>query len=219
MSLLCVVWMAACSSTAATPTFAATAVASSTPSPVPPTSTVPQLTVTGAAVSFFCRVGPATGYGSVDLIIAGQTATITGKNSDGTWWYVQDPKNPAKLCWVAGEAVTTSGDLSNLPVVPVPFGVVTDVKVVTATVTFKGCQLPNPVNLSGTITVNGPGDVTYHWLLGGLTSPDKTAHFTGAGTRTFGTSFEELSCGQFSAALRTVTPNMVGGGITYQVGP
>jgi hypothetical protein len=218
-SLACLAWMAACSSTAvsAVPIPSPTS-AASTPAPAPPTPSVPQLTLSAAAAAYDCRSGPAVGFRSVDLIVSGQTATITGKNLDGTWWYVKDPKDPTNLCWVPNDQATTSGNLTNLPVVPMPEGVVTAVQV-SVIVTFKSCQGPNPVNISGSITDNAAGAVTYHWETGGFAPTDRTIHFTAAGTKLVGTSFEAVSCGSFSAVLRVTAPNTVSAATSFNVGP
>ena len=60
------------------------------------------------------RNGPGTGFNVLGRMKSRQTAVITGKNPDGTWWQIRFGKTPA---WVNSSVVKTVGDLAGVPVV------------------------------------------------------------------------------------------------------
>jgi hypothetical protein len=84
-----------------------------------PTSTA---TPTSAAARFTtnvdanCRGGPGTMYEIVSWLPTGTTVEIIGKDSTGTWWYV-DHVPP---CWLSSVTGRAEGDLSGVPVLPTP---------------------------------------------------------------------------------------------------
>ena len=92
-----------------TPTTAA-----STASASVTTSSTPVLTVTTDVLNL--RSGPGTNYDAQGQLSQGQTATIVGKNADGTWWQVRVDGNKA---WVVGEFVQVSAAAASVPVVQV----------------------------------------------------------------------------------------------------
>jgi hypothetical protein len=105
-------------------------VASATPSPgSSPTAT---LTATPAATATQpvpmasltqntnCRGGPLAVYDLIRTILIGESAQIAGKNAAGDYWYVTDPNQPGKDCWLWGRYVTVSGDTSAIPVFTPP---------------------------------------------------------------------------------------------------
>ena len=98
-----------------------------TPSPEPPTATpTPTVTPTptlGPAVGVArqnanCRLGPSTAYEVVGFLLEGQQALIQGRNSEGTWWYLELPDG--RHCWVSASTVDALGDLPSVPVVKPP---------------------------------------------------------------------------------------------------
>jgi hypothetical protein len=91
-----------------TPTVAAMATPTQSPSPSTPTATLRQ--------AANCRRGPGTEYDTVTSLPQGLTAPITGRNPERTWWQVQVPGTQTR-CWLAGENVDTSGDMSLVPIV------------------------------------------------------------------------------------------------------
>lgn len=54
-----------------------------------PAATACTPTVTAGASPVNVRSGPGTVYGSIDALAAGATATVVGKNADGTWWVIK----------------------------------------------------------------------------------------------------------------------------------
>lgn len=196
---------------------------SPTPTPVPTVSatpSAPQLTPTSPAVN--CRSGPDVVYASLDTIGFGQTAMIAGKNGDGTWWYVRDPNNSSTFCWVSASVSTTSGNLNNLPVIPPPSVIVTNVTV-GASVSFSMCGGPNPVAFSGTITTNGAAKVSFQWEIRGdksnTTSP-QTITFKAAGTKNApNPGTYTADCGHYSISLHVLSPDDISAKQNFKIGP
>jgi uncharacterized protein YgiM (DUF1202 family) len=118
------------SSPQAVPLPATPAVPSLTPLP-PPTFTAagdqsgngPILT---ALVGLNVRAGPGLDYPIVDKLAQGQSAQVSGKNSEGTWWQIVYPPGSSSLAWVSAEAqystVSTAEEvqLAQLPSPPPP---------------------------------------------------------------------------------------------------
>jgi uncharacterized protein YraI len=104
------------------PTVTPTATATNTPTVTPtvsPTGGAPTATLLQNA---YCRKGPSTDYDILATLFQGLYVPIVGRNQDSTWWQVQVPDSQTQ-CWLAGDVVQTSGDLSGVPVVePPPLG-------------------------------------------------------------------------------------------------
>lgn len=75
------------------------------------------------------RSGPGTVYDRVAFLLEGQTAVITGRNADTTWWRIQCPTNATAgaECWVSGsdrftQAFNTAGVavVAQIPATPTP---------------------------------------------------------------------------------------------------
>ena len=196
------------------PTFTTVPAATSTPSE-------PQLTPNTNAVN--CRLGPDVVYESLDVINSGQTAVIAGKNEDSSWWYVHDPNKSSLFCWVSASVSTPSGNLSNLPVIPVTAVIVTAVTV-NASVNFNMCGQPNSADFSGTITTNGPTKVTFRWEVGGAISnilPSQTITFNAAATKNAPNpgTLAHLDCGKYTITLHVLSPNDISAKKNFKIGP
>ncbi len=153
------------SATLSLPTAAATFTPLPTnTAPPPPTSTVPIVSPNGINVN--CRLGPGTAWVPLSALVVGQTAQITGRSTDNTWWLVNDPLNPGRGCWVAASVVVTGGNLSGIGVVQSPTATVTNVTVGTdpKVVSVPGCSGTAPtIKINGTIETNGPTEVTWRF--------------------------------------------------------
>jgi uncharacterized protein YraI len=79
-----------------------------------PTTDEPQVT---ADQNVNCRKGPSSAYNEAGALLQGQTAPITGRNQDSTWYQVD---LEGIKCWVWSGAVTVTGDASEKPVVAAP---------------------------------------------------------------------------------------------------
>jgi hypothetical protein len=195
----------------------------STFTPIPtlsPTPSASQLTPKSKTIN--CRSGPDVAYASLDVISFGQTALIVGKNKNSTWWYVGDPNNANLFCWVSASVVTTSGSLSNLPVIP-PLGVIVTDVTVNASVSFSMCGGPNAVNFSGTITTNGAAKVSFQWEIRGdksnTTSP-QTITFSAAGTKDVSNpGVYTADCGHYFISLHVLSPNDISAKQNFKIGP
>jgi hypothetical protein len=66
------------------------------------------------------RSGPGTVYPTVDAVTAGTSLTITGKNADGTWWYIAYPSAPGGYAWIAGSVVDASCLPASVAVIAAP---------------------------------------------------------------------------------------------------
>ncbi len=179
-----------------------------------PTSTPLVPIVMAKDVSINCRYGPGTTWQAVSALVLGTPAEIAGKNSalNYTWWYIQDPLNPGKYCWVAVDVSTTYGNLNLLPVVPTPQPVISDLSLRTD-VQFLACGDPNPVGLRGTLKSNGPATVIYQWEISGdanLTIGPASVVFDTADTRSVADAQSvKLDCGEYTLKLQVTSPTEV----------
>jgi hypothetical protein len=85
------------------------------------------------------------------------------------------------------------------------------------------CGGPNPVDVSGTITTNGPTTVIFHWELrdanGGFMNAlfDESLVFTSAGTQTIREGAFKVDCGNYSARFVITSPNSLDSIVYYSV--
>lgn len=109
----------------------ATALAASTPTTeASPTQTPPSETAIAPATpctptitantNVNVRSGPGTVYNTVGAIPQGGTATVAGKNVDGSWWYIEFPAAPGGRAWVSGSVVTAACVPGTLAVIAAP---------------------------------------------------------------------------------------------------
>ncbi len=176
---------------------------------LPPTPSVP--IVTPNAVNVNCRSGPDLAYDSVSVLAYGTTTQVIGRTADSSWWYVQDPNNPAGHCWVAANVVTLLGPTGGIPLAALPAAIANQVTVAVATPPIIVCGSPNPVTLSGTISTNGAATVQYQWEITGnqtVTTTPQTLAFTGAGTQNVaGPAPVNVDCGNYTITLHVTSPN------------
>ena len=87
----------------------------SSPTPIPATETLPTPTSAGqpaagsgpvvtALVGLNVRSGPGTDYPVIGRLIEGQTAPITGRNPQGTWWQIEHSSDQGQRGWISGSA-------------------------------------------------------------------------------------------------------------------
>ncbi len=167
-----------------------------TTSSIPPPAATPLPTLTATPTipiawpldkGVNCRIGPGTEWVVNGYLLVGETAPIQGKNSDASWWYVATPSEPGSLCWVAASVTLTAGNLSGLPVISPPQAKVTkvNVKLDPKEITLPGCMGPvQPIEIRGTIEVNGPVKVEWHFeTQEGGSQPGHTTNFNGADSK------------------------------------
>ena len=175
------------------------------PTSLPSETASPTTTATATATVFAarfttdvdanCRGGPGTVYDIVSWLPSGTTVEIAGKDSTGTWWYVEhDPP-----CWVSSITGRAEGDLSGVPLraapptptptytptptssptpgvifrppvtIVFPFRPITANAVVDSSSYSGAC--PHRANWTGTITVSGPMTVGYNWETADASGP------------------------------------------------
>lgn len=209
------------------PTNTPTAVSSNTASPTAassPTSTTPMVTPKTEPAN--CRFGPGTGYSSVGGLNFGAIVPIHATIADMSWWQIESPQNPGTFCWVAASVTNTFGDLSLVPIVPIPTGLVASIAVTVSSgaVLHGFCGGPNAVNFQVTITTNGPSTVVYHVSIYNSdgtfrNSPgDVTLIFSSASTQTFdlGGAYK-TDCGSFYIQAIVTSPNSLSAQANWSV--
>jgi uncharacterized protein YraI len=176
-----------------------------------PTLSAPMVTPKDVAVN--CRFGPSADFSSVGGLKPGSTVPILGTNSDQSWWMIQNPQEgTGQYCWVANSVVITSGDLSKVPIKPIPVAQVTGVSVDPISTIYGACGGPNAYDPQGSITTNGPTTVTYHWEIwrsGSLyhKTADETLVFSTASTQTVNPGSDHGDCDNYVVKLIVTGPN------------
>ena len=171
-----------------------------------------------------CRFGPGTAYLGVGGLKVGVSVPILGQNGDGTWWQIQNPNNLSDKCWVSAGATDATGNMGSVPVTPAPKPFVTKVTVSNpANISVPaGCIGPiPPMGLTGTIDVNGPVAVTWHFETqqgGALGSHTLTFTKYGPQTVTDNSYTPPLVAGSYWVNLVVSAPNTIKGNATYKIG-
>lgn len=209
------------SATLSLPTAAATLPPAPTnTAPPPPTSTVPIVSPNGVNVN--CRLGPGTAWVPLSALVVGQTAQITGRSTDNTWWLVNDPLNSGRGCWVAASVVVTGGNLSGVGVVQSPAATVTNVTVGTdpRAVSVPGCTGTAPtIKINGTIETNGPTEVRWRFeTQQGGAMPTQTTMFDTFGEREFSVDYTPtIPAGTYWVRLVILSPNSTQAEGSYRI--
>lgn len=202
-----------------TPTL--TAVPSDTPPPtVTTTPTVPVAFPKEQAVN--CRLGPSMGWIVLSGLNLGASSQIVGKTADGGWWYIVDPFNSARKCWVAASVTNTAGNLAGIPVAGAPGMTVTDVSIDIEPdqINVAGCMGPiQPSEITGTIKTNGPGTVQWHFETqqdGAMST--KSTEFDAFGSKDFSVDYTPpLTAGTYWVRLVVTSPNSMQAEAKYKI--
>jgi hypothetical protein len=158
--------------------------------PIPLITLTPTEPTIHATVNTNCRLGPGSTYDVTGFLLVGDFAKVIGRNSNSTWWYIQNPDNLSKYCWVWNQSTIVEGNLSIIPVITPVATVTPSLPVITlsssaAPTNYTG---PCPVNivLTGKIKTSLPADITYKWAAN-FSYPFVTHDFTFdvAGSETF----------------------------------
>jgi hypothetical protein len=158
----------------------------------------------------------------LSALVIGQTAQITGRSTDNTWWLVNDPLSPGRGCWVAASVVVTGGNLSGIGVVQSPAATVTNVTVGTdpGVVTVPGCTGTVPtIEINGTIETNGPTEVRWRFeTQQGGAMPTQTTMFDTFGEREFSVEFTPtIPEGTYWVRLVVLSPNSTQAEGSYRI--
>lgn len=222
----------------ATPTLQATAAPSATQplptntptqTPLPTNTPLPTLTSTPTIpivspkdVSVNCRFGPGTGWVVLSGLTVGQSTQIIGRSADFNWWYVIDPLNGSRNCWVAAGVVNTAGNLAPIQIVETPKASVTSVvvKIDPSTISVGGCVGPTTASkIKGTIETNGPGTVKWYFETqqGGAMSAQMT-EFDAFGSKEVTAEYTPtLTAGTYWVRLVVTSPNSIQAETTYKI--
>jgi hypothetical protein len=203
------------------PTQTPTPLPSDTPT-VTPTATpaVPMIAATDVSVN--CRFGPGTNYITIGAFNPGLSVPLLGRNSGGGWWLIQDPTDSRYRCWVGDSVTTVTGDATTVPIAAPPQPFVTGASAVAPPkITAPGCAGPiPPLALAGTVTVNGPVKVTFHFETqqGGANLPQTVAFTTfGAHTVSDGSYTPPLAAGDYWFKLVVTGPNAMVAQSSYTI--
>ena len=78
------------------------------------------MTIT-AKVNTNCRSGPDKKYPKLSNLGADLRSTVQGKDAEGKWLYILNPKKSGGFCWVLAKSTTVEGDIATLPIIePMP---------------------------------------------------------------------------------------------------
>ena len=201
--------------TQATATNAPTQTSAPSNTPPPTTTSTPTVPVAfPREVAVNCRLGPGTAWIVLSALNIGTSAQIVGKTADTGWWYIVDPLNTGRNCWVSSSVTSTAGNLAGIPTVAAPQATVTNVNVDAdpSSITTTGCLGPIPtIEISGTIEMNGPGIVTWHFETqqGGAMST-QTTDFDAFGEETVSVDYTHpapITAGTYWVRLVVTSPN------------
>ena len=190
------------------------------PPPLTSTPTVPVASPKETNVN--CRLGPGTAWVPISALVVGQSAQITGRSADGTWWNIVDPQSSGRRCWVSTSVVNTAGNIGGIPVAESPKASVTNVtiEVDPETINVGGCVGPIlPIEITGTIETNGPTTVKWHFetQLGGAMTNQST-DFETFGTKEFSVDYTPpLTAGTYWIRLIVTSPNDMQAETKYKV--
>ncbi len=165
-------------------------------------------------VAVNCRLGPGVGWIVLSGLSVGTSSQIAGKSGDGGWWYIVDPFNSGRKCWVASSVTNTAGNLAGIPVVEAPQADVTKVTVDVdpKSLSVAGCVGPIlPLEIAGTIETNGPTSVKWHFETqqGGAMS-NQTTDFDAFGSKNVSVDYTPtLTAGTYWVRLIVTEPNAI----------
>ena len=207
------------------PSFTETPTLTPLPSNTPPptatfTPTVPVAFPKEQPVN--CRLGPSMGWIILSALTVGTSSQIVGKTADGSWWYIIDPLNSGRKCWVAASVTNTAGNLAGIPVAAAPGMTVTNVNVEINpdTISVAGCMGPiQPSKITGTIETNGPGTVKWHFeTQQGGAMTDKSTDFDAFGSTDVAADYTPpLTAGTYWVRLIVTSPNSMQAEAKYTI--
>ena len=151
--------------------------------PVPELTFTPTFTATPGAPTVTatqdanCRLGPGTAYGVTSSLLTGQTAPITGRNTDSSWWVIQITGSGD--CWIWGQVVTVTGDTNQVPVItppPLPTAPLSAPSLISPNGTLNCAATTGGVTLSWSAVSHSNGISNYEWVLeGGVDNSGSTS--------------------------------------------
>jgi PKD repeat protein/uncharacterized protein YraI len=108
------------------------------------------------------RAGPGTAFAKIGMLLAGQSATVTGRNAEASWWAIDFPVQPGNTGWVAADFVTAS-DVANVPILEEPPAPTPTQAPPVAITAWRGAYYDNP-NLEGEpLLVRNDERIDFNW--------------------------------------------------------
>ena len=213
------------SNTSPPPTELPTQTPLSTNTPPPTSTSTPSVPIVFAKeVGVNCRFGPGIAWTAISSLAAGQGSQIVGKNSEGSWWYIVDPFNSGRRCWVAASVTTTGGNLASVPVVEDPRASVTKVTVDVGprTISTTACaDIISPLKIAGTIETNGPTTVKWHFeTQQGGPMLEQSTDFDAFGVKEFSVEYplpSPRTPGTYWVRLIVTSPNSIQAEVSYKI--
>ena len=158
----------------------------------------------------------------LSALVIGQSAQITGKSADGSWWLIVDPLNSGRKCWVSSSVVNTSGNLAGIAVAENPIAAVTNVTVNPdpRVISVPDCTGPIlPIEINGTIETNGPTEVRFRFeTQQGGAMPNQTVVFETQGEREFSVDYTPtVAAGTYWVRLVVISPNNIQAEGSYRI--
>lgn len=192
---------------------------SDTPAPSPTGSPTPTQDLTPASMQsaggdLLCRFGPGLRYGVGGSLQAGTQVVITARNGAGDWFQFELPGFPGKYCWVFGNDVEMTGNLSALPIAEAPFSFVTNVSVLLDPLVFEPttCVFPLTFNVTFSIETIGPTFVTFQRSQSnGMSAPSETVEFTESGAKVYEDYLQVDAAGEHWFRVSVSSPNAISG--------
>ncbi|MCB9078880.1 MAG: PKD domain-containing protein, partial [Anaerolineaceae bacterium] len=172
------------------------------PTSTPPPPDIARLTVN---TDLNVREGPGVEYDILGVLMYGQTAEITGRNADGTWWQIRYESAASDFGWVAAQ-FSTAENIENVPIVASPARpTVTPAPPPTATpmpgivITDWRGEYYNNRDLSGSpVLVRNDVAVSFDWGQNSPASQVRADNFSARWTRTL-----DFSAGAYRFYTRT----------------
>ncbi|MCB0166483.1 MAG: PKD domain-containing protein [Anaerolineae bacterium] len=172
------------------------------PTSTPPPPDIARLTVN---TDLNVREGPGVEYDILGVLLYGQTAEITGRTADGTWWQIRYESAASDFGWVAAQ-FSTAENIENVPIVasparptvtPAPSPTATPVPGIVIT-DWRG-EYYNNRNLSGSpVLVRNDVAVSFDWGQGSPAPEVPADNFSARWTRTL-----DFSAGAYRFYTRT----------------
>ncbi len=167
-------------------------------------------------------MGPGTEWLQLSGLSVGTSSQIVGKSAEGGWWYIVDPFNSNRKCWVSVGVTNTAGNLTTIPIVEAPKAAVTNLTIDVEPNTINATACPgasSPIEFSGSIETNGPTRVTWHFeTQQGGALPTNTTDFDAFGSIEFSTSYTPLlGAGNYWVRLIVTSPNQMQAETKYTI--
>ena len=133
----------------------------------------PAVPMVSVSVNTNCRSGPTTAYDLLGIMMVGEQAEVVGSSTLTDTMIIKLPSDPSITCWLWAQNATVVGDISRLPVIPIP---PTPTPVVSFDVAFSSMTACNLLTYYLNYKVTNTGAVTWESIQ--ITATDQVTHQT-----------------------------------------